>query len=73
LAIRRPSRYTRVRIFGAFIYGGDPQEQQEQIEKRAAQLKEQAEQIRKVNDKVEMSWTAPQVVVNRLGAPRCRR
>jgi hypothetical protein len=63
LAIRRPSRYTRVRIFGAFIYGGDPQEQQEQIEKRAAQLKEQAEKIRKISDEVEMSWTAPQVVV----------
>jgi hypothetical protein len=63
LAIRRPSRYTRARIFSALIYGGDLQEQQEQIEKRAAQLKEQAEQIRKVNDNVEMNRSAPQVMV----------
>jgi endosialidase-like protein len=40
------------------------QEQQKQIEKLTAQLKEQAEKIRKVNDKVEMNRTAPQMVVN---------
>ena len=35
------------------------QEQQKQIAKLTAQLKEQAAQIRKVNDKVEMSRSAP--------------
>jgi TolA-binding protein len=35
-----------------------------QIEKLTAQLKEQAEQIRKINDEVEMNRTAPQIVVN---------
>jgi trimeric autotransporter adhesin len=40
------------------------QEQQKQIEKLAAQLEEQAEHIRRVNDKVEMAKFATQVVVN---------
>ena len=40
------------------------QEQQKQIEKLTAQLKEQAEQIRKVNDKVEMKRPAPEMVVS---------
>jgi trimeric autotransporter adhesin len=40
------------------------QQQQKQIEKLAAQLKEQAEQIRTVNDKVEMNRAAPQVAVS---------
>ncbi len=40
------------------------QEQQKQIENLTAQLKEQAEQIRKVNDKVEMNRPAPQMVLN---------
>jgi hypothetical protein len=40
------------------------QEQQKQIEKLGAQLKEQAEQIRTVNDKVEMNRAAPQVAVS---------
>jgi Chaperone of endosialidase len=39
-------------------------EQQKQIEKLAAQLNEQAEQIRTVNDKVEMNRAAPQVAVS---------
>jgi hypothetical protein len=40
------------------------QDQQKQIAKLTAQLKEQAAQIRKVNDKVEISRPAPQVVEN---------
>jgi hypothetical protein len=40
------------------------QEQQKQIEKLIAQLKEQAEEIRKVNDKVEMNRAAPQMTVS---------
>jgi trimeric autotransporter adhesin len=40
------------------------QEQRKQIEKLTAQLKEQAEQIRKVNDKVEMNRGVPQTVVS---------
>lgn len=40
------------------------QEQQKQIEKLTAQLKEQGEQIRKVSDKVEMRRPAPQMVGN---------
>jgi len=40
------------------------QEQQKQIEKLAARLEEQAEQIRKVNDKLEMNRPAPQMAVN---------
>jgi Chaperone of endosialidase len=40
------------------------QEQQKQIEKLAAQLNEQAEQIRKVNDKAEMAKSTAQMVVN---------
>jgi hypothetical protein len=40
------------------------QQQQKQIEKLAAQLKEQAEQIRKVNDKVETAKPTAQMVVN---------
>jgi hypothetical protein len=40
------------------------QEQQKQIEKLAAQLKQQAEQIRTVNDKVELNRAAPQVAVS---------
>jgi trimeric autotransporter adhesin len=40
------------------------QEQRKQIEKLTAQLKEQAEQIRKVNDKVEMNRGVPQRVVS---------
>jgi hypothetical protein len=40
------------------------QEQQKQIEKLTAQLTEQAAQIRKVSDKVEMSRPTPQIVSN---------
>jgi cell division protein FtsB len=40
------------------------QEQQKQIEKLTAQLNEQAEQIRKVNDKLEMNPPTPQIAVN---------
>jgi hypothetical protein len=40
------------------------QEQRKQIEKLTAQLKEQADQIRKVNDKVEMNRGVPQTVVS---------
>ena len=40
------------------------QEQQNRIEKLTAELKEQAAQIRKVNDKVDMIRPAPQVVLN---------
>jgi hypothetical protein len=40
------------------------QEQQKQIENLTAQLKEQAAQIQKVSDKVEMSRSAPQMVGN---------
>jgi hypothetical protein len=40
------------------------QEQQKQIEQLTAQLKEQAEQIRKVNDKVEIAKPTAQMVVN---------
>ncbi len=40
------------------------QKQQKQIENLTAQFKEQAAQIRKVNDKVEMSRPAPQMVGN---------
>jgi len=40
------------------------QELKKQIENLAAQLKEQAAQIQKVNDKVEMSKPAPQTVLN---------
>jgi predicted RNase H-like nuclease (RuvC/YqgF family) len=40
------------------------QDQQKQIEKLTAQLKEQAAQIRKVSNKVELSRPAPRVVDN---------
>jgi hypothetical protein len=40
------------------------EEQDKRIDQLTAQLKEQAEQIRKVKDKVEMNRTAPQMVVN---------
>jgi hypothetical protein len=40
------------------------QEQQKQIENLTARLEDQAAQIRKVNDKVEMSRPAPQMVGN---------
>ena len=40
------------------------QEQQKQIASLTAQLKEQAAQIQKVSDKVEMSRPAPQMVLN---------
>jgi hypothetical protein len=40
------------------------QEQQKQIEKLAAQLNEQVDEIRKVNDKVEMAKSTAQMVVN---------
>jgi hypothetical protein len=40
------------------------QEQQKEIEKLSAQLKEQAALIQKVSDKIEMSKPAPQVVSN---------
>jgi hypothetical protein len=40
------------------------QEQQKQIEKLTAQLKEQAEQIRRVNDKVEMNLRGSRIAVN---------
>jgi len=43
---------------------GQVQEQQKQIENLTAQLKEQAAQIRKVSDKVELSKPAPQTVGN---------
>lgn len=40
------------------------QEQQKQIDRSTAQLKEQAALIRKVNDKIEMLRPAPQIVAN---------
>ena len=40
------------------------EEQDERIDQLTAQLNEQAEQIRKVNDKVEMNRPAPQMAVN---------
>jgi hypothetical protein len=40
------------------------EEQDKRIDELTAQLKEQAEQIRNVNDKVEMNWPGPQIVVN---------
>jgi ribosomal protein S15P/S13E len=40
------------------------QKQQEQIENLTAQLKKQAAEIQKVNDKVEMSRPAPRTVEN---------
>jgi len=40
------------------------EEQDKRIDQLTAQLNEQAEQIRKVNDKVEMNRPAPQVVVD---------
>ncbi|HET9419204.1 MAG TPA: tail fiber domain-containing protein, partial [Chthoniobacterales bacterium] len=40
------------------------QKQQKQIENLTAQLKDQAAQIRKVNDKVEMNKPVPQMVLN---------
>ena len=39
-------------------------EQEKRIDQLTAQLKEQAKQIRKVNDKVEMSRSTPQMAVN---------
>ena len=41
------------------------EEQNQRIDELTAQLKEQAEQIRKVNDKVEMNRPAPQMVNDR--------
>jgi hypothetical protein len=43
------------------------EEQDKRIDQLTAQLKEQAEQIRKVNDKVEMNRPAPHVVVDSRG------
>jgi len=40
------------------------QEQQKQIEKLAAQLKEQVDQIRRVSDKVEVNLPGSQMAVN---------
>jgi pyoverdine/dityrosine biosynthesis protein Dit1 len=40
------------------------QEQQKQIDRSTAQLKEQAALIQKVNDKIEMLRPAPQIVAN---------
>jgi hypothetical protein len=40
------------------------EEQDKRIDQLTAQLTEQAEQIRKVNDKVEMNRPAPQMVVS---------
>jgi pyoverdine/dityrosine biosynthesis protein Dit1 len=40
------------------------QEQQKQIDRSTAQLKEQAALIQKVNDKIEMLRPAPQIVAS---------
>jgi hypothetical protein len=40
------------------------EEQDKRIEQLTAQLKQQAALIQKVNDKVELSKTAPQAVLN---------
>ena len=46
------------------------EEQDQRIDQLTAQLKEQAAPIQKVNDKMELSRPAPQMVTNNRSRPR---